>query len=214
MMHTRTLTLAALLALLSAPVFAETTPPAKAAPVAPAASTAKPDDMKAATDVDEKREGKMRDRWRKMTPEQRDEMRQKAERRLQERFERLTQQEQTQITGIMAEMDKLGKEQRSVLMARIHEKAYKDRQQRKLMEEVEKQKPAPATPEAAAPEAPATPVTPATPATPVTPAAPEKAPVAPAPTAAPAAPAPTTAPTPVPAPAAPAAEKPAAPAGQ
>ncbi len=131
------------------PAIAEPTVAAPADPVAPTepkapeikvpeakGAPAKAPDLKASKEIDEKREGKMRDRWRKMTPEQRDEMRQKAERRLQERFERLSQQEQGQVNNILAEMDKLSKEQRSVLMAMVHQKSYKSGQQKKKMEEL------------------------------------------------------------------------------
>ncbi len=117
---------------------------------APAASSSGPS---------EARVGKMRGRWSKMTPEQREEMRKKATRRLEERYERLSPQEQAQINGISAQIDKLSKEQRSIMLARIHQKAYQERQQKKLMKEQEDkaaEKPAAAAPApAAAPAAPA-----------------------------------------------------------
>jgi hypothetical protein len=150
-----------LLLLVATPVFAET-PAAAPAPSA-----------KATVSTDDKREGKMRDRWRKMTPEQREEMRKKAERRLQERYERLSQTEQGSVNTIMAEMEKLSKDQRSVLMARIRQKAHKDRLQRKVMKEMEKK----ATPAVVIPA-----VAPPTVATPTAPVAPT-APTAPAPAA-------------------------------
>jgi hypothetical protein len=99
----------------------------------------------------EARVSKMRDRWRKMTPKQKEEMRQKADRRLQERYERLSPQEQAQINTLIAEAEKLNKEQRSIFLAQIHEKAYKERQQKKLMKD-EETKPV-ADPTAAAPAA-------------------------------------------------------------
>lgn len=161
----RMLTLAALLGALTAPAFAE-------APAAPAKGG---DDTPAATQLDEKREGKMRDRWRKMTPEQRDEMRQKADRRLQERFDLLSQPEQEQINAIIGDMDKLSKEQRSILNAKIAQKKYRDRQKRKLMDDL-KQSQKGAGDAASAPTKPAAPTAPAVPA----PAAPAPEPAKPA----------------------------------
>lgn len=161
----RMLTLAALLGVLTVPAFAE-------APAVPAKGG---DDAPAAAQLDEKREGKMRDRWRKMTPEQRDEMRQKADRRLQERFDRLSPQEQEQITAILASMDKLPKEQRSILNAKIAQKKYRDRQQRKLMDDLKKSQKGEAVMEkVSAPAKPEKPVEP-TAAAPAAPAAPEPA---------------------------------------
>jgi hypothetical protein len=135
----------------AAPVVAApaVTAPAVAAPVAeapkveapkvetPKTETAEKTGEKTTKPVDEKRVGKMRERWKKMTPEQRDEMRKKAERRLGERYDRLKSNEQTTINGIMSEIEKLNKEQRSILMAKIRQKASNERKQRKLMKEAE-----------------------------------------------------------------------------
>ncbi len=188
-----------LAALLAMPAAAETPAAAPATKAAPAAKAPAGN----VTDLDDKRMGKMRDRWRKMTPEQRDEMRQKAERRLQERYERLSAGEQGAVNSIMADMDKLSKEQRSILMAKVRQKSYKEHIQRKLMKEMEDK--APAAKMDAAPKTEAAPAA-AEPAP--APAAPASAPVAsPAPT-----PTPAPAAAPAPAEAAPAAPAPAAPA--
>ncbi len=116
-----------------------TTPPSTPADIQPGS---KPEGVPAAATqgsppASEARIGKMRDRWRKMTPEQREDMRKKASRRLQERYERLSPQEQTQLNNIESEIAKLSREQRSVLMARVHKKSYDERQQRKAMKEQE-----------------------------------------------------------------------------
>lgn len=111
------------------------TPKAETPAAAPAAEEQKADAN--GKQYDQKRVSKMRERWRKMTPEQRDEMRKKAERRLGERYDRLKSTEQDNIKNIMSEIDKLSKEQRSILMAKIRQKAYKDRQQRKMMKDIE-----------------------------------------------------------------------------
>ncbi|NDE91022.1 MAG: hypothetical protein EB059_07810 [Alphaproteobacteria bacterium] len=158
------------MALLAAPAFAEThaappvaepahaapaTPPV-AAPITPAPEAPKVDAPKveaphaetpkaehAKTETakpEEKQTGKMRDRWKKMTPEQREEMRKKAENRLGERYDRLKTAQQENIKGILANINKLDKEERSILMARIRQQAHKDRVQRKAMKEMEKAK--------------------------------------------------------------------------
>lgn len=140
--------LLALLLTLSAPAFAEAPAATPAAP-APAVATpepakAEPEKTEAAKPVGEKPMGKMRDRWKKMTPEQRDEMRKKAETRLGERYDRLKTAEQETIKNIMAEITKLNKEERSVLMAKIRQQASKERAQRKAMKDMEQKKEAPA----------------------------------------------------------------------
>lgn len=88
----------------------------------------------------EKSVGKMRDRWKKMTPEQKEEMKKKAEGRLGERYDRLKTAEQETIKNIMAEISKLNKEQRSILMAKIRQQASKDRAARKAMKAMENSK--------------------------------------------------------------------------
>ncbi len=88
----------------------------------------------------EKSVGKMRDRWKKMTPEQKEEMKKKAEGRLGERYDRLKTAEQDTIKNIMAEISKLNKEQRSILMAKIRQQASKDRAARKAMKTMESSK--------------------------------------------------------------------------
>ncbi len=131
----------------------EKTPPAKAGK---AKQGLKADEKGA---VSETRIKRMRSRWRKMTPEQRAEMRQKAARRLKERFERLSPQEQNQITGIMAQVEKMNREQRSILLAKINQKAYKERQRKRLMkEQAVKGITAPTAPKAPKAEAPTPPV--------------------------------------------------------
>jgi 2-oxoglutarate dehydrogenase E2 component (dihydrolipoamide succinyltransferase) len=175
---------AALLAPISAS--AEEAAPAHGAPTTQSADVA----PSAAPAIDEKRMSKMRERWRKLSPEQREEMRKKAERRLQERFERLKPAEQQQISTLTAEIDKLTREQRSILTARLRQKSYKETQQRRLMKDLEKaggDSSAPAPAPAAAAPAPAPEPAPAP-----APAAPEPAPAAPAP-------APAAEPTPAPA---------------
>ncbi|MBY0428168.1 MAG: DUF3106 domain-containing protein, partial [Alphaproteobacteria bacterium] len=141
-----------LFAMLSLPAFAEehaaapaAPAPAVAAPEAPKAEPAKTEPTKEAEKpAGEKPMGKMRDRWKKMTPEQRAEMRKKAETRLGERYDRLKTAEQETIKNIMAEIGKLSKEQRSILMAKIRQQASKERMQRKAMKEMEQKKEAPA----------------------------------------------------------------------
>lgn len=151
------------LALLAVPAFAETpaaaTPaapephaaaPAVAAPEAPkveapkaeapAAEAPKAEAKTEAAKPAEKSVGKMRDRWKKMTPEQKEEMRKKAESRLSERYDRLKTAEQETIKNIMAEISKLNKEQRSILMAKIRQQASKDRAARKAMKALENSK--------------------------------------------------------------------------
>ena len=148
-----------LLSLLAAPAFAQApaveTPKAEApkaeAPKAeapkmeePKAETAKPAAEKSAEKTDDKQTGKMRARYKKMTPEQREELRKKAENRLGERYDRLKTAEQENIKTILAEIGKLNKEQRSILMAKIRQQAHKDRMQRKAMKDMEgNKKPAP-----------------------------------------------------------------------
>lgn len=169
------LALFGLFALVSMPVMAEEAAPHAAAPhaaapapaAAPVAAPAAHEEPKAEPvkteepkaeaakpapekQVGEKQVGKMRDRWKKMTPEQRNEMRKKAEARLGERYERLKTSEQDTIKNIMAEISKLSKEERSILMAKIKQQASKERAQRKLMKEMENNKK-----EAPAKEAPA-----------------------------------------------------------
>lgn len=124
------------------------TPAVPAAPVADAPKAEAPAVMavpsaeapkeKAAKPVDEKRIGKMRERWRKMTPEKRDEIRKKADRRLNERYERLKPAEQTQVNNVVSDIEKLSKEQRSIVLAKVRQKAFKDNQQRKMMRDLDK----------------------------------------------------------------------------
>jgi hypothetical protein len=149
-----------LLSLLAAPAFAQApavetpkaempkaeipkaeAPKVEAPKVEPAMTeTAKP----AADKVDDKQTGKMRARYKKMTPEQREELRKKAEGRLGERYDRLKTAEQENIKSILADIAKLNKEQRSILMAKIRQQAHKDRLQRKAMKDMETgKKPAP-----------------------------------------------------------------------
>lgn len=130
----------------SAPAVAHEAAPAVTAPEAPKAEAPKvePAKTEAAKPVGEKQVGKMRDRWKKMTPEQRNEMRKKAETRLGERYDRLKTAEQETIKNIMGEISKLNKEQRSILMAKIKQQASKERAQRKVMKDMENKKEAPA----------------------------------------------------------------------
>jgi hypothetical protein len=130
--------------------------PTSAAPPTPTADGGAP--------PSENRVARMRDRWRKMTPEQREEMKTKAARRLQERYERLSPQEQTQVTGIMDQIGKLSREQRSILLARVHQKAAQERTQRRLIKEQEAKPDAmPAATPASAPAPAAPPAEPAKP---------------------------------------------------
>lgn len=135
----------ALFSVLSQPLAAETAPAPAAPPAAesPKAEVPKADALKAElgkTDAppDEKRVGQMRERWRKMTPEQREEMRKKAERRLQERYDRLKPDQQGKVNMILADVDKLSREEKSILMAKIRQKAHKERLQRKMLKDMEK----------------------------------------------------------------------------
>lgn len=120
--------------------------PAAVAPEAPKAEPVKTEAPKpsAAKPAGEKPVGKMRDRWKKMTPEQKEEMRKKAENRLNDRYDRLKTAEQETIKNILAQITKLSKEERSILMARIRQQATKDRAQRKVMKDMEHKKEAPA----------------------------------------------------------------------
>lgn len=149
----RSVAVFALFTLLSLPAFAQEHVAAPAsAPEAPKAEPAKtetpaaepakaePAKTESSKSSGEKATGKMRDRWKKMTPEQREEMRKKAEGRLGERFERLKTAEQEAIKTIMTEINKLNKEQRSILMAKIRQQAHNDRVQRKAMKDMEKNK--------------------------------------------------------------------------
>lgn len=128
----------AVLMVLSSPVFAQTAP-APAAPAVDAVKNAVAGAVEANTAPDDKRMGQMRERWRKMTPEQRDDMRKKSERRLQERYDRLKPEQQNKINGIIGDLDKLTKEEKSILMAKVRQKSYKERQQRKLLKELDNQ---------------------------------------------------------------------------
>jgi hypothetical protein len=121
--------------LICPPVFAEEPAAAPVGPSEPQAAAPQAAAPAAVADpgASEARRSKMRGRWTKMTPQQREEMRQKAARRLQERYERLSPQEQAQINTIFAEVGKLNKEQRSVYLAQLHEQEYKQREQKKLM---------------------------------------------------------------------------------
>src|SRR5262245_47160947 len=94
-------------------------PPVHAQQAAPAQQAAAP---AAAADpgASEAQISKMRERWRKMPAQQREEMRQKAERRLKERYERLSPQEQAQINTLHDEIAKLNKEQRSIFRAQYN----------------------------------------------------------------------------------------------
>lgn len=112
--------------------------PKAEAPAVMAVPAAEAPKEKAAKPVDEKRIGKMRERWRKMTPEKRDEIRKKADRRLNERYERLKPAEQTQVNNVVSDIEKLSKEQRSIVLAKVRQKAYKDNQQRKMMRDLDK----------------------------------------------------------------------------
>jgi hypothetical protein len=163
----RSLLIAAAFVFMALPAFAEEKPaaaPAQAAEpaAAPAPKAAAPATPAAAAVADpgasEARVSKMRDRWRKMTPKQKDDMRQKADRRLQERYERLSPQEQAQVNSIVTEVGKLNKEQRSIFLAKVHESAFKERQQKKLMKDEETKPiaspPAAPVPAAAPPTAP------------------------------------------------------------
>ena len=142
-----------LIALLSAPVLAEVQTPAAPAPVAEAPKVeapkmeapkvgpskmemAKPADKAA----DDKSANKRRDRYKKMSPEQKEEMRKKAELRMGERFDRLKTAEQESIKNILAEISKLSKEQRSILNAKIKQQSRSDRMQRKVMKDMENNK--------------------------------------------------------------------------
>jgi pyruvate dehydrogenase E2 component (dihydrolipoamide acetyltransferase) len=162
----------------------------------PSAAPAKP--AAAAKPVDDKRKGQIRDRWSKLSPEKKDEIRKKAEQRLDERYGKLQPAEQKKIEDLLGEVEKLSKEERSVFLAKLRQKSSKAFQQKKKMKELEttaKEAPAEKAPaEKPAVEKPAAEKAPA-----------ETAPAAPAETPA-AAP-----PVMVPAPAAPAAPAPAAP---
>ena len=145
-----------LITLLSAPVFAEVQTPAAPAPVAEApeapkvetpkmeAPKAEPSKMEVAKPADkaadDKSAAKRRDRYKKMSPEQKDEMRKKAEHRMGERFDRLKTAEQESIKNILAEINKLSKEQRSILNAKIKQQSRTQAMQRKAMKDMEKNK--------------------------------------------------------------------------
>lgn len=79
-----------------------------------------------ASEAEDKDLAVMRDRWRKMTADQREEMRKKAERRLQEHFDKLSPEEQQQISAILTAMEKLSPEQKSLLKARMRQRFYQE----------------------------------------------------------------------------------------
>jgi hypothetical protein len=128
----RTLLIAAFVfAVFVSPLHAAETPAPAAAPAAAMPAVAGNDDL----GPSEARTAKMRARYNKIPPEQKEEIRKKAERRMQERFERLSPQQQQQVVGLQEQVAKLDKEERSIFLARIHQKAYLERQQKKAMKE-------------------------------------------------------------------------------
>ncbi len=133
------------------PAPAEAPAPVAAAPEVPKVETPKvepaksePAKTESAKPANDKSAEKRTTRWKKMTPQQKEELRKKAENRLSERYDRLKTVEQETIKNIMAEISKLNKEERSILMAKIKQQASKERAQRKTMKDMENNKKAPA----------------------------------------------------------------------